>query len=481
MGEVSTRVPLLLLQFLEKHGQWSPSLLTGLSFDRPYLEAARGRVPWADFTLLLERVSVHCGGVSILEQAAMTVADDSSVGVLRSLLRGLPSVRSAYMIGARWWGPTLFLNTAATIEELPGRRLSQTVSIQEPHRDSLEFFHMLLGAMRVTPRLIGQGNALVDMQLVPRSATYTITLPPDLGYFRRALQLLKPDRKATEELIELVRQVNELQERYIIEQLTNERLRKQARQLREQMEHRERAEEQLQQARKMEAIGRLAGGIAHNFNNVLQIIRGYAELTQQSIALDQPCDVELDAIMRATRRGESLLRQLGGLTHRHAKGHIFSLNKLISRMQPILSHLIGDDIELTLSLCDSPTYISAIAADIEQALINLLTNARDAMPNGGQIEITTSPVNIDCADFIQLQVRDTGVGMEEDIRAKAFEPFFTTKLPERGTGLGLSTTYSMVIQRGGRMTLQSKPGTGSVVEICLPLARPPSESSALRS
>jgi len=239
---------------------------------------------------------------------------------------------------------------------------------------------------------------------------------------------------------------------------------------------------QLNQSQKMEAIGRLAGGIAHDFNNLLTSIRGNAELALEDIDPESPARDRLDAINLSVLHSAKLTRQL--LLFSRGEEHEpvpLNISAVIENLLDMISHLIGDEIEVRASLADDIWTVEADEGGIEQVVMNLAVNARDAMPNGGTLTIETVNVKLDdeaCAETpearpgptVRLSVRDSGEGMEKEVLERIFEPFFSTKESERGGGFGLSVVYSVVKRQGGWLTVQSGPGEGTLFEIYLPAA-----------
>jgi two-component system cell cycle sensor histidine kinase/response regulator CckA len=252
-------------------------------------------------------------------------------------------------------------------------------------------------------------------------------------------------------------------------------------------------EERLLQIQKMDALGRLSGGIAHDFNNMLAVIAGCTELARQLIPDDHPATGELIEIQHATERATALTRQLLAFAHRQRfEPRPIDLNTLILDMQKLLRRLIRENITLNTRLAPDLWLVRADPGQIEQVLVNLAINARDAMVDGGVLTITTENAVIDDAFdnrhpslnpgmYVRLTVSDTGVGMDEETRRRAFEPFFTTKKPGEGTGLGLATCYGIVVQHGGAIELTSEPGCGTTVVIYLPRAYPSEETAALET
>jgi PAS domain S-box-containing protein len=249
-----------------------------------------------------------------------------------------------------------------------------------------------------------------------------------------------------------------------------------------------RSEEQLRQSQKMEAIGRLAGGVAHDFNNLLTAIGGYSTLALLEFAPDDPSREYLEEIQRAGERGASLTKQLLAAGRKQVlRPHLLDLNAVIDDLTSLLRRVIGEDVELEWTRGSSPAVVLADAGQIEQITMNLAVNARDAMPRGGLLSITSSSAHIAATDprnhsgnagaYVLLRISDSGEGMDADTLAHIFEPFFTTKEPGKGTGLGLSTVYGIVEQLSGFIDARSEPGRGTVFEIYLPEQRQQSISA----
>jgi two-component system, cell cycle sensor histidine kinase and response regulator CckA len=238
---------------------------------------------------------------------------------------------------------------------------------------------------------------------------------------------------------------------------------------------------QLLQAQKMEAIGRLAGGVAHDFNNLLTVMTGYSEQLIDRLEARDPLRRKAEAIRSAAQRAAALTQQLLAFSRRQMQQpRVVDLNEAVRRMNRLLGRLIGEDIELVTELAPGPTCVRADPLHLEQVLMNLAVNARDAMPRGGALTLETSDVTFDAGrpaehpqmppgDYAMLTVRDTGCGMDAETRKRLFEPFFTTKEQGKGTGLGLSTVYGIVKQNGGYIWVDSEPGKGSTFRIYLPL------------
>jgi two-component system, cell cycle sensor histidine kinase and response regulator CckA len=243
----------------------------------------------------------------------------------------------------------------------------------------------------------------------------------------------------------------------------------------------ERLEEQQRVAQRMEAVGRLAGGLAHDFNNVLTIIQGHAHLLLQAIPEDDPRRADLDDVCRAGEHGGSLIRQLLAFSRQQVlQPRVLDLNAVVLSTEGMLRRILGEDVHLTLDLDEVAGAVRADPAQIQQVLVNLATNARDAMPDGGQLEIRTGAARIDEAfagrfpyavrtgDYQVIAVSDTGSGMRDEVSAHIFEPFFTTSTVGQRIGLGLSTVYGIIKQSGGYIWVWSEPGAGTTFDIYLP-------------
>lgn len=229
------------------------------------------------------------------------------------------------------------------------------------------------------------------------------------------------------------------------------------------------AEHRFFQAQKLEAVGRLAGGIAHDFNNVLVVIMGSVSMLLEKRGEDDPAWRDLRAIEDAAERARGLTRQLLAVARRQVLSIAdLDLNDVVTDIEDMLRRSLGDDVRFSLALADEPLVVKADAGQLQQVLLNLVVNARDAMPHGGSLTVTTySGYDADGQPCACIDVADTGIGMDPETLDHVFEPFFTTK-GAAGTGLGLATVYGIVTQIGGRVTVKSEPGAGSTLTVSLP-------------
>ncbi len=250
---------------------------------------------------------------------------------------------------------------------------------------------------------------------------------------------------------------------------------------------------QLQQSQKLEAIGQLAGGVAHDFNNLLTAIGGYSDLTLRRLNENDPLRSNLIEIKKATDRASSLTRQLLAFSRKQIlEPKIVDLNVVVNDMSKMLTRLIGEDVSLVTELAQGLGKVKVDPGQVEQILMNLVVNARDAMPHGGKVTIETKDVTLDegyafhhvpvqPGEYTMLAISDTGMGMDKETQTRVFEPFFTTKPAGKGTGLGLSTVYGIVKQSGGYVWVYSEIGSGTVFKVYLPRVEGTGESERLKN
>ncbi len=244
------------------------------------------------------------------------------------------------------------------------------------------------------------------------------------------------------------------------------------------------SEKQFRQAQKMEAVGRLAGGLAHDFNNLLTVILGHSQILLTDLAPGTPMRLKIEEMQSAGQRAAALIRQLLAFSRKQAlEPKVFPVNSAIGNIETMLRRLIGEDIQLVIRLDPADGHVKADPGQLEQVIMNLVVNGRDAMPNGGllaietsQVELTRTPMHhlqpLPLGHYVKLTVTDTGCGMDANILAHLFEPFFTTKEEGKGTGLGLSTVFGIVTTYGGGIDVWSQIGHGTTLDLYFPRADP---------
>jgi two-component system, cell cycle sensor histidine kinase and response regulator CckA len=342
------------------------------------------------------------------------------------------------------WNPRAEIMFGWSLDEVEGRSLAETIIPPDQrvaHCDGLRGF---LG--------IGEStlfNKRVEMTAWRRDGTV----------FPVELSLVPLQEDATRRLYGFIADISE-------RRAAEERLR--------------RTEDQLRQAQKMEAVGLLAGSVAHDFNNLLTVITGYTDLVITSLPVDAPAQEDLQEIMNAAERASWLTRRLLAFSRRQIlTPQVLDLNALVGNFEKMLRRLLGEDVVLKTKLAPTLAPIKADTGEIEQIVMNLAVNARDAMPDGGQLTIETadflldesypkSVVDMPKGRYVLLVVSDTGCGMDAETQTRIFEPFFTTKETGKGTGLGLSTVYGIVKQSNGFIWVYSEPGHGTTFKIYLP-------------
>lgn len=253
------------------------------------------------------------------------------------------------------------------------------------------------------------------------------------------------------------------------------------------------SEKQLRQAQKMEAVGRLAGGLGHDFNNLLTVIMGHSQVLLDELSVGSPIRAKIEEMQKAGERAANLIRQLMAFSRKQPmEPNVLPLNSVIGNVEGMLRRLIGEDIQLVIRPDPHNGHVKADPGQLEQVLMNLVVNARDAMPNGGLLAIETSQVELartpmhhlhplPLGHYVKLTVTDTGCGMNTDVLGHLFEPFFTTKDAHKGTGLGLSTVFGIVTTYGGGIDVWSQVGHGTTFDLYFPRATPQTTATSTDS
>ncbi len=378
----------------------------------------------------------------------------------------------------------------------PGRRRTEVVEISSNDLETLraQAEPLLVAAGDILPSyllpLAADGaRAFVVLPLFVKTELLGVIALGDLAATSRGSEDVTQARRLADQVavaLSNARMIDSLaHERTQLERRTNE-LSRANEILREEIRERERAEkalqeseQQLRQSQKMEAIGTLAGGVAHDFNNLLTVISSYSELAMGDLDANAPLRADLEQVFQAAGRAAALTRQLLAFSRKQVmRPELLDLNQLVAAIEKMLRRLIGAGIEIRRVEETPLARVKADPGQIDQVIMNLAVNARDAMPDGGQLTIETANARLDAAEagrlgveagsWVLLSVRDTGIGMDEATRARIFEPFFTTKEPGKGTGLGLSTVYGIVRQSGGCIAVESEAARGTTFKIYLP-------------
>lgn len=509
MSEVSCRICAPILDAFEDAGLPPSAIVEGLPFAPETLMRASNRIRWDEFTVILENAARHLGGPEGLEEAAASYYERAG-SLLGAIAANVSSARPLYHMGARWYGPSLFSATRAVCEETSDGRIRQTIEILPEFRPCPLFFVTMRGGLRGTPTLLGQERALVETESEEeRRAVFLITPPPSLTLWARLRRALFPDRDLEQASEEGEAQRDELRHGYDVARRATELLSFQAAKLdaqqhelrqahdmahrtaellsfqsaRQEAEQREQArtEQLLLEVQKLETIGRLTGDVAQDVDNALTAIADHVAGALDRVDRFDPLRSELDGIRSAAETGAALVGQLLAVGRPESvTPRRVVLDELLLSLETMLRRVLPDAIQVAVLPAPEPLEVVADPGQLEQVVLNLALNARDAMmPDGGRLEIDLRRASAREAhaagatgetDFARIEFRDTGHGMHAETLARALEPFYTTKAPGKGSGLGLASVNAIVRRAGGAIHIDSEVDKGTAVVILHPLA-----------
>jgi signal transduction histidine kinase/CheY-like chemotaxis protein len=486
--EVNGRVIKFLLQVAERQRFDCGPLFVGLPVDEATLRSGNGSFDWDVWAEIVERLERQCGGPEALVRMGSAVNELPIPHEFKKVAGLFWSARRLYRLNSRWGVSADFRCIKSECIDLDDRHLRITMSIPSHLRGSTSAFRLTTGVLRSLPQLIDQAPAKIDAEIGTHGGTYVVELPPPAtiaARLRRGVTTLIGVRTAFEQLEAQQQDIVE-HNRLLGEQLNEQRrvesaLRESEARWRSLAESLRKSEEQLRQSQKMEAVGRLAGGVAHDFNNLLSVVLGYSSMLLARLPPDGRDAADVKEIYDAGQRAATLTRQLLAFSRQAVLAPtVTDLNEVVTRSERMLTRLIGEDIDLHVERAVDLPPVKVDQAQMEQVIVNLVINARDAMPDGGKITIETARVELDelyvaahpeasCGPHVMLAVSDTGVGIAPEQHALVFEPFFTTKEKGSGTGLGLSMVRGIVHQSGGSLCMYSERGIGTTMKIHLPV------------
>ena len=495
MSDVSCRVSRGILDAIRERDLPEEALVAGLPITPAELRDVGNRISWELLAELLERAEKLCGGLEALEEIASRHYQLPYFEYFNKVARLFLSARDLYWMGVVWYGPTLFSMIDDRFEELPNGQIRTTLEIPPGYRDSPQFFHLMLGAIRSGPRLLGQGNALVEMRRSPRRAVYDITPPPPLTIWarlRRAARVVFAARGVVEELsaqqVELKKRYEEVRAANAIVAAQAEALEHQVRertaelvsankQLREQIRQRERdaqalkqSQEQLLASERLASTGTLAAGIAHEINNPVGSILAcaqYALASQNDPKGPEIMRRQLEKIVLDSRRcGRIVKSVLQFACNEPTEKWMEDLNEVVRRAVALTRNFAAEHsalISLDLSEEPLPTIMNPI--QMEQVVVNLLCNAIEAGSRRPHATVRTRLVR----NKLHLSVSDDGCGIGPEDLSRVFDPFFSKRRGEGGTGLGLSVVHGIIREHYGKIKVESSPDVGTTITITLPV------------
>jgi len=466
MAEVAFRALAPLIEEHRRRGSSIEGLLSGLDI-RPDQLGGRGRFAWGTFVEICRRSRETFGSLSDLETATYRNVETPSWTFMWPIVQAVATPRDLLWLGTRWFGRMLFTIIEARFEDLPGGRVRETLVIPEPHSESIEFFHLMRGAVRASPRLLGCTEARVEMHATPRSAVLTIDPPLP----RRSTRLLRVRTRAgVERMIEeMSAQQDELRENHDrlqrvnaeLEQLVQERTR-------ELVESRA----QLERTQRLASLGTLAAGVAHEINNPLAAIQATAQLLEALRDGEDPEGAQQltrHSLSRIVDESQRCSRIVRGLLQ-FARDEVtekwrFDLDTVSERaLEAVRPRAAAHGVRLDREASATPVWSHGNPLQLQQALVQVLQNAIEASSAGSAVRVLTAETDGRAHVFVE----DAGHGLGPEALARAFEPFFTTRREAGGRGLGLSLAYGIAEEHGGHVRISSVPGEGTLVILDLP-------------
>ncbi|MCA9511975.1 MAG: hypothetical protein KC560_14790 [Myxococcales bacterium] len=467
MAEVSYRSLGFVVDVLARRGVDVAPLLHGLPISVDDASRLRGGFAWSTFAELIRRATVALEPHGGIERAVYEHAEAPLPAWLSPVVRALVRPRDILWMGARWMGRSMWPITRATFEDISRSRVRETIEIPPEYEDVPEFFVAVRGAIRSAPRVLGYADALVDMELQPRRAIYTIELPT------RAIAASPrsaPDEEILKAIEEMGAQLDELQ-------ATQDALRAINADLEERVRDRTRellvSRARLEESHRLASLGTLAAGIAHEINNPLAAIQATAQLAQAQQRRDPSHRVEdevLSRIVDEARRGSRIVRGLLQFARGEpAERWPTQLALVVDRALVVASDLAEQaGVRVVLEPSDASLSVVANPVQLEQALLCLVSNAIEATAPTGAVVVRWARTEAG----VRISVVDAGAGIAADVLPRVLEPFFTTRIDEGASGLGLSTAHGIVEQHGGRIEIETAPGAGTSVHVDLPAHSP---------
>jgi signal transduction histidine kinase len=468
--KVSCRAMADGMEVMRERGILGSELVEGLNVSAATLADRNGWIEWDELTIVMDRIADRLGGLEAYRDMIASFAEHPRTHHIRRFLGLALTPERTYHVVFSWLGPSIYPCHTTALRSLGPGKLEIVLEIDPKRRGSLPFLHGAVGTATTLPRLHGLPDALVESEITSHHARLVVQLPATVSLVGRARRWVQAVTDAPAVVEELIRQQNALQQRNDELQLSYERARSREAQLAAEMKAREDAQaelarrnQELLHAQRMESVGRLAGGVAHDFNNLLTAILGQTEILMDEAKSPEARDA-LGEIQAAAERAAAVTSQLLAFGRKQpSKPARVDLNAMLRDLDGLLRRLLGD-IDVRTHYTGSPAIVFVDRIKLEQVVVNLAVNGRDAMPNGGMLTIRTEDAEHGQA---RLVVEDDGVGMPAEVRDRVFEAFFTTK-GDHGTGLGLASAREIITEAGGDIAVDSQLGHGTRFTIVLP-------------